>query len=258
MIKNLTYVIQNYRLSAGIATTEFDQQLLQFAINGLRKLNELGLVQNTVKGVKLDIVNNRVNLPSDFVQLVRLGVCHQGVLIAYDRNDELCLDNEAQCAPCGNDEIEQCCAQYASGNTEGVGSWTFPVYGQPYSYSYTAGSYAIGPGFRHGGYKIDYHAQQIIFDKCIRPTYIVLEYIGDFMNDMGNAIVPNNFIECLTLWIEYERKYYSPDAGMRREANGARVRWYQSCRDINAKNQALTKHDWVVLFREYCYMGNKS
>lgn len=257
-MKNLNYVLQNYKLSAGMFTTEFDQQILQFEINGMRKLNELGIVSNTVKGVRLEIVDNRVNLPSDFVSMVRMGICCGGVFLAFDRNDELCIDNESGCAPCSGEEIESCVNDCIGGNVEGLGTWTFPIYGQPYSYSYTMGSYAIGPGFYHGGYKIDWHSRQIIFDRCVSPQEIVLEYVGDFEFDMGNAMIPDNFIECLTLWIDYERKYFSPDAGMRREANGAKVRWYQCVRDINAMKQALSKHDWVQLLRQYCYQGTKS
>lgn len=256
-MKNLTYIIERYRLSTGLGTTEFDQQFLQFAINGMQKLNDFGLLKQCVKSVQLDIVNHRANLPADFNSLVRLGVCRQGVLIAFDRNDDLCLSNENAC-PCDAVQIDTCMNDCVNGNYDGLGFWTFPIYGQPYSYSYTAGSYAIGPGFAHGGYTIDVAKQQIVFDKCVRPEWVVLEYVGDFLNDMGNAIVPNQFTECLTTWVDYERKYFSPDLQMQRAATGAKARWFQIVRDLNSKQQSMTAHDWTRLFREFCYMQVKA
>lgn len=254
MTKNLIYIIENYRLSSGLVSTNFDQQLLQFAINGFRKLRDLGLVKDVVKAVELTVVNQKANLPQDFKELIRMGVCKCGTMVQYVMNDDLCLPNSnTQTCPCTDSDIDTCISE---NNGNDLNSWIFPVYGQPYSYSYTAGSYAIGPGNYHGGYRIDYANQQIILD--VNVDSIILEYYGDILNDAGNALIPESFIECLTLWLDYERKYWSMDAQLRREAPAARVRWYSIVRQINAQNNAMNKHNWTSLFRSYCYQGTKS
>lgn len=255
-MRNLTYIVENYSIKSGIVGTQHFQQLLQFATDGYRKLRDLGQVQILVKAVKLDIVDHKANLPIDFVELIRIGVCRCGIMIPFDKNDALCLPHEEKC-DCTAESINNCFSCASNQNAEGNSFWAFPVFGQPYSFSYSVGSYAIGPGNYSGGYKIDWHNQQIIFDHCVECDSCVLEYVGDFLNDMGNAMVPEKLIEPLVQWMDYERKYWSPDASYRRESGNARVRWYQTVRDLNSNNNAFNKHEWVELFRSYCYQGNK-
>jgi hypothetical protein len=260
MIKNLIYVIQDYRISVGLTSTQHDQQLLQFAIGGIKELKDLELWATCAKAVRLPVSNRIANLPADYTDgsLIKLGVCHCGTFIQFDTNDDLCRPTDDSC-PCDSDTIACSVANCVSGDTDGgLFAWNYPIFGQPYSYSYTMGSYAIGPGYHHGGYKIDLNKQQIIFDSCVDPEYVVLEYMGDFLNDMGNALVPDNFTQCLKLWVDYERKYYSPELSVQRTAPAARVRWYQKCRDLNSKKQKLTKAQWLNLIREFTFQGVKT
>jgi len=75
---------------------------------------------------------------------------------------------------------------------------------------------------------------------------------------MGVAVVTDDRVRVITNGMEKELKYWSPDASLRREYQMAQNVWYQSIRDLNSKQQMLNKHEWVLLFREYCYMGVKS
>ena len=67
-MKNINYVVQNYRLSNGIVSTQYDQQFLQWAVNGLKKMKQLGLFQEVVKAVELpvNLEKHTANLPNDF------------------------------------------------------------------------------------------------------------------------------------------------------------------------------------------------
>ena len=254
---NLTYLVENYRLKSGIVGTAYDQQLLQFAIDGYKKLRDLGQVKMLAKAVALTVTDHKANLPPDFIQLIRMGICRCGVMIQFDAMDDLCLPHQESCA-CTEESVNNCfdCAGQNNGNS--LDAWAFPVFGQPYSYSYTVGSYAIGVNNFRGGYKIDWRNNQIIFDNCVQCDTVVLEYFGDFMQPMGGAFVPENIIEPLVLWLDYERKYWSPEPSVRREASGARMRWYQATRDLNALNQAMNKHNWIELFREFFYQSVKT
>lgn len=257
-MRNLNFIVENYRLSSGFVGSQFDQQLLQFAINGMRKLRDLGLMKEVVKATQLTVTNTNsrhvANMPADFNdggQMIRLGVCKCGVMIQYDANDQLCLPNSnVESCSCTDEDINNCVNEAGDGD-----AWNFPVFGQPWSYSYTIGSYFVPPVNYRGGYKFDFRNRQIILDVDVDD--IVLEYYGDFLNDMGNCIVPEQYIECLTLWLDYERKYWNPDAQIRREAPSARVRWYQVVRDLNSKGQALNKHNWLNLFRSFMFQGTK-
>jgi len=270
-MKNLNYCLERVKLNLSIVGTQHDQQLLQWLIDGYQKLNELEIVSASVKVAELPIVNHKATLPRDYQDYLRIGVCVNGRFINFDKNDSLCLpmDNKNEC-PCSGEEIQDfitgCCntnpasAGTVDGNI-GLGSvagWWFPTYGQPYSYSYSMGSYAIGPGFYHGGYKIDLHSQQILFDQCVCIDHCVLEYFGDFMNDMGNAYVPENMVQCLINYVNWQRAIWSPDAMVQRQTQANHSRWYQSVRDIVSKQQKMTKNEWVDLIREYTYQGVKA
>lgn len=261
-MKNINYVVQNYRLSNGIVSTQYDQQFLQWAVNGLKKMKQLGLFQEVVKAVELpvNLEKHTANLPNDFDadSLIRMGVCRNGVFIQFDLNDYLCLPQDKDCA-CATDEqisagINACC----DGGGEGFPTWVYPIYGQPYSYSYTVNNYAVGPGFRHGGYKIDYAKRQIQFDRCVTVDTVIIEYFGDVTDDAGNTIISEGMEEVLINWIHYCRCRFSPDASMRREQVSAKSTWYQSVRDLNSNQQALNKYQWLELMRRFCYQGVKS
>ena len=125
-MRNLNYIVQNYRLSNGIVSTQYDQQFLQWAVNGLKKMKQLGLFQEVVKAVELpvNLEKHTANLPNDFDtdSLIRMGVCRHGVFIQFDLNDYLCLPQDKDCA-CATDEqisagINACCD--GGGETEGA------------------------------------------------------------------------------------------------------------------------------------------
>mgnify|MGYP006262628783 CR=1 FL=1 len=181
-MKNLIYVVQDYRISIGLTSTEHDQQLLQFSIGGIKELKDLELWGTCVKAVRLPVTNRIANLPADYTDgsLIKLGVCHCGVFIQFDTNDDLCIPTDNAC-PCDSEAISNSitnCLNVSNSDGDGGGlfAWNYPIFGQAYSYSYTMGSYAIGPSYNHGGYKIDLAKQQIVFDRCVDPEYVVLEY----------------------------------------------------------------------------------
>ncbi len=118
-MKNINFLVERFRLNLNLGTTQFDQQFLQWAIDGYRKLNNLELVPGAIKAVELAVVNDRANLPVDFSDFIRIGVCRHGEFISFDRNDELCAPADG-CA-CDTPDIEtnmnQCCnGEGANGN----------------------------------------------------------------------------------------------------------------------------------------------
>lgn len=257
---NLNYICELYRLSNGIVSTQYDQSFIQWQVACLKKMKQMGLVDEIVKAVELviDKEHNTATLPQDYDtdSLIKMGVCRNGTFIQFDKNDGLCLPNEKPCAcPSSEDiqtNIESCC------NGSGMVVWAYPIYSQPYSYSYTVNNYAIGPGFYSGGYKIDYAQRLIKFDRCVTVDTCILEYFGNVTTDAGNAIVNEGMEEVLINYIHYSRCRFSPDANMRREAASAKSTWYQSVRDLNSKQQSLDKKHWLDLMRRTTYMGVKA
>lgn len=263
-VKNLVYCVQNFKMTKlqGVVNTDFDQYYLQLAIEGLRKMQQFEMIDTAVKSVSLPVTNDNnnhkiVNLPQDYYDYIRIGICVDGIFINFDKNDSLCLDVDN--CPCATEsEIVAIQNNILNSQDNGYPTWWYPLWGQPYSYSYTIGSYGIGPGFYHGGYKLDLAKRQIILDAYVHADEIVLEYIGDFMNDMGNALVPDNYVQLIVKYIDWQRCEASIDPNMYRRAPSKYSQWYQEVRDCNSKNQKLTKFEWTSLFRAFTFQGVKS
>lgn len=265
-MKNINYCVQEYKLSIGIVGTQHDQQFLQWCVRCLTKLKQLEQYQQCVKSVRLPIdkLKNTANFPEDFdgrADMVQIGLCRDGRWINFDKNEDLCDPGEF--CPCHDQQhisnvINACCGGGDSGTYGAWPFWAYPVWGEPFSYSYSAGSYGIGPGFYGGGYKLFEQTRTFAFDQCVKADTFNLVYFGDFMTDSGNALVPDDMVEILIAWLEYSRKRFSPDAAMRREAPAAKMTWFQAVRDYNSTNQKLNKSAWLKLFRRFSYMGVKA
>jgi len=259
---NLNYIVENYRLSSGIASTQYDQQFLQWGVNGLKKMKQLGLYQECVKAVEIVInkENNTASLPKDYDvdSLIRMGICRHGIFINFDLNTELCTPDEMGCKCQHNaeeaDNINACCSSCG----EGFPGWIYPIYGQPWSFSYSTNNYSQGPFNYKGGYKIDYAKRLIVFDKCVTVDTCVLEYFGSITDDAGNALISEGMEEVIINYLHYCRCRFSPDANMKREAVSAKSTWFQSVRDLNSNQQAMDKFQWLNLMRRYCYQGVKA
>lgn len=262
MLKNLIYVVQEAKLNMGIVSTDHDQQFLQWSIRGLSELRKLEMYDDCVKSVRLPVYpkdadhsNRWANLPLDYNGFVQIGICVGGVFINLDKNNDLCDTGEA--CPCNDSaaiaaQIQGCCDGTASPIF-----WNYPMYGSPYSWSYSTGSYAQGAGWYSGGYKIDAARGIISFDDCVHPDNVTLVYFGEIVNDMGNALIIDDMVLILTNWIEYCKKRYNPDRFVRAEAPAARNTWYSTIRDLNSKNQKLNKSEWLKLFRKFSFLGIK-
>ena len=259
---NLNYIVENYRLSNGLVSTQYDQTFLQWAIGGLKKMKQLGLYAECVKAVEIviDKKHNTANLPKDYDvdSMIRMGICRNGIFIQFDLNDYLCTPDMSGCKCASTEDISLGINACCSGCGEGFPSWVYPIYGNPYSYSYTVNNQAIGPGNYRGGYKIDYAKRLIVFDKCVTVDTCVLEYFGSVTDDAGNAIVSDGMEQVLFNYIHYCRCRFSPDANMRREHPSAYNTYYQQVRDLNSNQQALSKFHWLDLMRRYCYLAPKA
>ncbi len=245
--------------------TQYDQQLIQMMVRCLTKLKQLEIYDVAMKNVRLPIdkETNTANLPKDFDNegaMVQIGLCKNGRLINFDKNPTLCDPTDKPC-PCDDPAQIQTTINACCGDNSLNGAWPFwayPVWGEPFSYSYSSGSYGIGPGFYGGGYKFFMNKGIVAFDQCVKADMFELVYFGDFMTDSGNALIPDDFVQILIDWIEWSKKRFSPDKMTRREAPEAYRIWMTSVRDYVAVNQKLNSGAWLKLFRRLSYMGVKA
>ncbi len=255
-MKSLSYILQNYKSNHGIVSSDFDRQFLQWLVGGMKQLRtNFKLLTTCVKDAEIPIINHIAQLPQDCVRPLRVGTCCNGVWLYFIQVEDLCVPTES--CPCDSSQVNQqinCCVNQADGQQE----WIYPTYGQPYSYSYQNGSYFIGPSHgRQVVYTYDEKTNTIIFDRCLNLQSFRLTYIGDFMTDMGNALVPERIadLQVLENFAEYQRKVYSPNPTIQKGSATAYQVFYQSVRDAFSDKSSIDYWTWLALIRDHTYLG---
>ena len=271
-MKTLNYYIAAYKLSHEISSSEQDQKLLQWAIDCLKWCRAKKMMDFAQKWAHIDIQTTGNGekwgyLPRDYRRYLWVGSCQNrngeglgGNFISYDLNNDLCDIPPWECCACDGDMNQatvQSCCNGGGGEFDGGLYWGYGG-GEPYSYSYSMGSYAIGPTNIKGTFKIDTANNIIRFDKCVNKC--VIKYEGDFLSNIGNCFVPSGLEDngCIGHWMEWCMKRFSPDANLKREAMGEYNLFFSSIRDYNSQRNALNRDEWLTLIRRFTYLGVKS
>src|ERR1017187_6556688 len=178
-MNTLNYFVQHYKQGRREIDSSADELYLQRAVDCLKKLRALKMMDNAVKWVPLHVQTSPEGekwayYPSDYRSYNWVGCCHNGKFVNFDLNNDLCMiapwdkcacDGEAQ------QTIVTGCCNGANGNGNIGAAWWGSLFGsaEPWSYSYSVGSYAVGPGDggRAGTFRMDDANQIIRFDKCV-------------------------------------------------------------------------------------------
>lgn len=215
----LDEVIKSLLIQQGEYTEHKYMQYLDIAIRGLKELS-FDILQE-IKVEKLSINDNMtVDLPIDYVNYVRIGVCSNGRVSVLGFDDNLCL---TYCIDtCGND----------TKHTGGSGTaWT----GNYRNGESTGGAYGVGGGNnKNGYYRIDREKNQIALSSEVKADEIMLEYIGDGSNINGDMSVNALAEEALRAYIHWkaiQRKRHAP----MHEKEAARRDYYNEKRLARAR-----------------------
>ncbi len=249
-VKSLYYIVQQCQADLDMQNTKHSMRFMQWAINGYREMNKANVIQNTIKSTTLILDEHReAILPSDYYDYVRIGVCIQGYIINYDRNDTICHERRRE--PCTDDEV--CCTlDNIWANPQG---WWLGNYWQwgwmPYNHNgtFNAGYYGKGEGFYHGGYVIDEERGIIKFDKRVKCDFVLLEYQSSGGIEEGNAYIPDICIEALRHYVHWQRCMFSRDPAERNNQETHRKRYQREVKRIVAKVNSLTMHQILSEFR---------
>lgn len=240
-------------------------QFLKWAIDGYRKLNLSSLLPN-IKSVMLDVdpSTNTAKLPIDFIDYTKIGLCVNGVILNLDMHDELCLHDYAT-SVCGctdsdiNTAIENVNSNViGSGGYAWVGdTWFYPYYQHYHNGQFTAGYYGLGAGFGKTGYRINRELNCIQLNSNIQSGKILLEYKSSGLDATGNAIVPQTALLALQAWVHYRRLTFSTDRNDKMQAELFRRQFVNEGGNMALRQSALSKAEWVQLFRRFNYQTPK-
>jgi len=177
------------------------QTYLQLAIDGYKFLNLHGGNSQIVKTVKLTMLPNKaVNLPTDFVSYLKIGIYINGRIITLGLDENMCL------APSYNE-----CGDPIEIAIENVNNDNYPywLYGIPFggyfqNNQYVESMFGVGGGFNSKGYyKVNYETNQIQFTSTIPDAEIILEYISDGVSPDGTTYIPvvaNEYLLAFVFW----------------------------------------------------------
>ena len=202
--KTLDYLVRTVLSSTGEQSLDKYQQYLQFLTRGFRELN---LHASTVtKVAHIEMKDNKaIDLPSDYVKYLKIGICINGRVVLLGSDPTLCLNEDY--SACG-DPLELAMNSPSSTDLSNLnfGYWLIEGF---HNGQYTGGIYGLGGGYNsYGYYRVNEEKNQIQFTSNIPTNTIVLEYISDGLNPDGTASVPVEAIECLIAWTMWKIKQY--------------------------------------------------
>lgn len=208
------------------------QTYLQLAIDGYKFLNLHGGNSQIVKTVKLTMLPNKaVNLPIDFEDYLKIGLCIGGKIVTLGLEPDMCLCPEFN--ECG-DPLEVAIANIDNNN------YPFWLYGIPFSGYYQNNQYVesmfgVGGGFNSRGYyKINWETRQIQFTSTVPNAQIVLEYISNGLTPDGTAIIPSVANEYLLAFVFWKLAEHDTDetANMRDYWRNEAMVHFKNCKHV--------------------------
>lgn len=195
-------IVKEYLIEIGDSGLSRYARFYQYAISGTRQWNMDMSGVPVIAELEMDENLDVVNLPSNYLNWVKVGICADGIVYPLGENKNICLDKnyDACGAPTG----------CGTGDNEGVAVGDVYVSN---SLSYVADHYrngeimgrffGIGGGQNTNGYfRIDERSRQIKLQGLITTLRsIYLEYLADLELVDGDFQVHPFLLETLKAWI---------------------------------------------------------
>ena len=237
------------------ANNASDTLIHNYALRGIREMG-FDLLQR-VRSIKLSAgTNNTVDLPDDFVSLVKVGIVgSDGLVHVFGENKNINYSQAYSTNAAGNpidsdgdgvfDRVDSKSGIAAGGV---FGADDFIVFSN-YIYQNNIGQiYGLGGGFYEGEYRLNLDQNRIEFSSNNSVNEIVIEYIADEARSV-NPTVHIEAEEALRSYIYYkiiERKSSVPMA----EKARARSEYYNERRKANARLKAFSKEEALKTIRK--------
>ena len=193
----LDQIIRSFINETGEPSAKYFR-MLSVAWAGIEELNMDVSGIPTVTLLTIDETTCRADLPEDYLNYKRIGVCIGGRVVDLGRDDTLCL----------NRVVDDCGDQQAIPVTpDPRDSTAIPFNGVPLPMDFwwggNGGMFGLGAGNnKNGYYRIDKENDQILFASSVSGT-IVLEYLSTPKKNKGEFVVHPYCVEALKAFIEW-------------------------------------------------------
>ena len=227
-----------------------------FALRGIREMGFDMLKQ--VKSLKLTINKtlNTVDLPDDFVDLIKIGIVGQdGLVHVFGENKNINISNKYKTDAAGNPIDSDSDGVYdrerdrdVTNVGEGFKQYDSYVF-RNYLYESTEGRlYGVGGGQYGGEYRMNAEDNRIELGTGIDATQVVVEYIADEARSSNPRIhlYAENALRSYMYYRLIERKSTVPA----NEKMRARQEYYNERRLANARIKAFSKEEALKTIRK--------
>lgn len=241
----MTYVLSNIveELLVEIGEGQAGNRFARFYQYGLSFLRQKHFTTTGApKVVSLDISSvDTANLPIDYVQYTRIGLCINGEIVSLGLNNNICLDKTYD--NCGN-EIKS-----TNSSLSCFGGFGYDRFSDHYRNGENMGRF-FGAGSDNnslGYYRIDKASGQIKFSQLSQKGNVVLEYLADVNSLDGDFEVHPFMVEALKDWMFW--KYKQRSSKTLGEQQLARDDYKKSYYLMQAMFSSGTKDEWIAVFQ---------
>ena len=236
----------------------------------LRGIREMGFdISNVIRSLKLDIdsSNNTIELPDDFVDIVKIGVVGEdGMVYVFSKNKNINYSqsyanssgtavgsassaNDAD-SDGVNDRVDSKGATTGTTLSSDSLSSSFDsfVFRNFVHGTVNGRLYGVGGGHKSGSYRVNLDQNRIELDTSSTFSTVVIEYIADQARST-NPTIHLYLEEALRCYIYYkliERKSTVPMG----EKQRARQEYYNERRKANSRIKSFSKEDALQVIRQ--------
>lgn len=268
-VYSIDYVVKSAMADCGMdVSSPHYQTFRKWAIDRYRRLNLGNLIDLSLKTKHLAVSeDNTADLPEDYIDWLKIGLCIEGKILNFDVIDDLCLPEQSTVDGCGcssssTDEINASILNAASGSFPNDG-W---AYNNPYwqNGQFVGGLFGHGAGYYHGGYRIDKQNWKIYFDNLINLnelgiTEVVLEYRSKGIDSQGNALLEEGDLPAMIAGIHLSRCENSRNPIDRQMVSHWKQTWGAEAKGLawRKQNNAMSKNQWLTMLRIFTYQSIK-
>lgn len=258
---DLVYTVASVKADLGINDTRRDLQFQKWAIDAFRDLNSFGVLPTTITGRFKMNEDRTVDLPADFLDYNKIGLCVGHRIINFTANESLCLAPPA--LNCCGETIDQAISAIRDPlSWPALGEWLntnwfyLPNF---HNGQFVAGMYGQGDGFNMGNFRVNLERRQIQFDRFISPDIqeIVMEYKSSGGLETGNAYIPQDVSEAITHYIHWKRCLFSKIPAEKVDEPRHRKYYTHNVKRIAARVNAMTASEILDIVRSSIFQTPK-
>lgn len=190
---NLNAVVKSFMNERNEQSTVNFERYLQIAIEGFAELKLYNLNSVEVAYLSVDPDTKIAKLPSDFIQMTKIGINVCGKMWTLTVNPDITIPRPETICAVTPDVCDSC-------SDTVIGGYYFADHF--YQGQLRSALYGIGGGFNVAYYKIDEANGRILFDGCVPNDEVILEYISSGVK-AGGTPIPRKAIKALKAYLHW-------------------------------------------------------